>query len=47
MEVLNIYDRDTNSYEMEKYFSIHDTNFRTDLKTGKRIRLAEIAERYK
>jgi len=32
---------------LDAYFSIHDTNFRTDLKTGKRMKLAEIEERYR
>ena len=31
----------------DAYFSIHDTNWRTDLKTGKEMSIAEISERYK
>ena len=31
----------------DAYFSIHDTYFRTDLKTGRRINQDEISERYK
>ena len=31
----------------DAYFSIHDTNWRTDLKTGKEMSIAEISKRYK
>ena len=31
----------------DAYFSIHDTNWRTDLRTGNEMSLAEISKRYK